>query len=201
MDISEVKCLVDSIMAKNNGIVKKEEFKNLGIDYRRINQLVSQGQLIRLKKGYYTNRVENLSESTFVALLFQDSNLCMESALYAYGYIKERPYGWYLAVDRNTSKSRFNMDYPKIIPVYTDENILQLGRTKICFEGNYFGIYDKDRLICDCIKYENKLERSVYHSAISSYLLDSDKNIDNLLLYAKKRRVQSKVNSLIKVWL
>ena len=146
---------------KNNGIVKKEEFKKLGIDYRRINQLVEQGQLVRLKRGYYTNKVENLSESTIVALLFQDSILCMESALYAYGYIKERPYGWYLAVDRNTSKSRFNMDYPKIILIYTDENILQLGRSKIYLDGNYFGIYDKDRLICDCIKYEHKMERSV----------------------------------------
>jgi len=52
-----------------------------------------------------------------VAKLFPDCVLNLENALYAYGYIKKKPYGWRLAVDKNTSKSRFKMDYPKIIPI------------------------------------------------------------------------------------
>ena len=47
--------------------------------------------------------------------LFPDGLLCMESALYAYGYISRKPVGFHIAVDKNTSKSRFKMEYPKVI--------------------------------------------------------------------------------------
>lgn len=101
--------------------------------------------------------MDDFSEDALVAALFPDAMLCMESALYAYGYIKEKPYGWTLAVDKNTSKSRFKMDYPRIIPFYTEPTALMLGATTIELGGNTFGIYDKERMICDCLKYESRL--------------------------------------------
>lgn len=37
-----------------------------------------------------TDRVDDFSEDALVAGTFPDAMLCMESALYAYGYIKEK---------------------------------------------------------------------------------------------------------------
>ena len=127
--------------------------------------------------------------------------LCMESALFAYGYLKEKPYGWHLAVDKNTSKSRFKMDYPKVIPYYTEPESLQLGATKIRLEDCEFGIYDKERLICDCLKYESKLSREQYKTALMAYINDSEKDISALMEYARERKVVKKVQSMIGVWL
>ena len=36
--------------------------------------------------------------------------------------------------------------------------------TTIEFNGNTFGIYDKERLICDCLKYESKMEHDDFKS-------------------------------------
>lgn len=186
---------------ENGGIAKKEQLAKLGVDYRRILDFVENKDIIRIKNGYYTYGVERFTEEALVSKLFPDALLCMESALYAYGYISRKPFGFHLAVDKNTSKSRFKMDYPKIIPYYTEPEVLTLGASTITYENYEFQIYDKDRLICDCLKYESKLTREDFKEAIQSYIKDEDKDIAALMEYARERKVLKRVQSLIGVWL
>lgn len=186
---------------ENGGIVKKDQLAELGIDYRRILDFVESKDVIRIKNGYYTYGIERFTEEDLVAKLFPDGVLCMESALYAYGYISHKPYGFHIAVDKNTSKSRFKMDYPKVIPYYTEPEVLTIGVSKITYEGSEFQIYDKDRLICDCLKYETKMNREDFKEAVQSYIKDQDKDISALMEYARERKVVKRVQSLIGVWL
>ena len=186
---------------ENGGIVKKEQLSDLGIDYRRILDFVGRKEIIRIKNGYYTYGVDRFSEEELVAKLFPDGLLCMESALYAYGYISRKPYGFTIAVDKNTSKSRFKLDYPKVIPYYTEPESLKIGATNINYADCQFQIYDKERVICDCLKYESKMDRMDFKEAIQSYIKDEDKDISALMEYARDRKVVKKVQSLIGVWL
>lgn len=186
---------------ENGGIAKKEQLAALGIDYRRILDFVENNELIRIKNGYYTYGIERFSEEALVSKLFPDGVLCMESALYAYGYISRKPFGFHIAVDKNTSKSRFKMDYPKVIPYYTEPEVLKIGVATIQYEENEFQIYDKDRLICDCLKYESKMNREDFKEALQSYIKDEDKDISALMEYARERKVVKRVQSLIGVWL
>ena len=186
---------------KNGGIVKKEQLSDLGIDYRRILDFVENKDIIRIKNGYYTYGVDRFSEEELVAKLFPDALLCMESALYAYGYISRKPFGFTLAVDKNTSKSRFKLDYPKVIPYYTEPESMKIGASEIEYAGCNFQIYDKERVICDCLKYESKMDRTDFKEAIQSYIKDEEKDISALMEYARERKVVKKVQSLIGVWL
>ncbi|MBQ8519183.1 MAG: type IV toxin-antitoxin system AbiEi family antitoxin domain-containing protein [Agathobacter sp.] len=185
----------------NGGIAKKEQLAALGIDYRRVLDFVENNDVIRIKNGYYTYGIERFSEEALVSKLFPDGLLCMESALYAYGYISRKPVGFHIAIDKNTSKSRFKLDYPKVIPYYTEPEVLTIGATTISYEGCDFQIYDKDRLICDCLKYESKMNREDFKEALQSYIKDEDKDISALMEYARERKVVKRVQSLIGVWL
>ncbi len=183
------------------GVAKREQLTGLKVSYRRILDFVEEGKLIRIKSGYYTDRIDRFTEEELIARLFPDARLCMDSALYAYGYISQKPYGWHLAVDKNTSKARFRMDYPKVIPYYTEPEALEIGSVTMELWGNTYRIYDRERLICDCLKYEAKLDREVFKEAIQSYIADEEKDISALLDYAAERRVVKKVQALIGVWL
>ena len=185
----------------NGGIAKKEQLIALGIDYRRILDFVENKDVIRIKNGYYTYGIERFSEEALVSKLFPDGLLCMESALYAYGYISRKAAGFHIAIDKNTSKSRFKLDYPKVIPYYTEPEVLTIGASTILYEGSKFQIYDKDRLICDCLKYESKMNREDFKEAFQSYIKDEDKDISALMEYARARKVVKRVQSLIGVWL
>lgn len=186
---------------EKGGIVKKEEFAELNIDYRKILAFVESGDMVRIKNGYYTDRKDRFTEEELIAKLFPDARLCLESALYAYGYISQKPFAWHLAVDKNTSKSRFKMDYPKVIPYYTEPEALELGSASIELNGLSFQIYDKERMICDCLKYEGKLEHEIFKEAVQSYIRDEEKDISRLMEYARARKVVTRVQSLIGVWL
>lgn len=192
---------VKDFILKNGGIVKKSTLNELGIDYRRILDFVEKGDLIRLKNGYYTIRISDFSEEELIAKLFPDAVLNLESALYAYGYISSKPFGWRLAVDKNTSKSRFKMDYPKVIPMYAEPETLEIGVTEIDFAGAKMKIFDKERLICDCLKYEDKMEREFFKEGMMAYIKDPKKDIAKLMQYARERRVVKKVQNVIGVWL
>lgn len=195
--LGKIKAEIDA----RGGIAKKEQLSALGIDYRRILDFVESGEIIRIKNGYYTDRIDRFTEEELIARLFPDALLCMESALYAYGYISQKPFGWRLAVDKNTSKSRFQIDYPKVIPYYTEEEALLIGASTITLGGSTFRIYEKERVICDCLKYESKMERATFQEAVQAFIRDEDKDISLLMEYAHKRRVVKKVQSLIGVWL
>ncbi len=192
---------IQKLMEENGGIVKAAELHSLGMDYRRIQTFVQSGLLERVKSGYYAMNYQKKREEDLIAAMFSDGVLSMESALYCYHYLKNKPFKWAIAVDKNTSKSRFKIDYPLVQPYYTEPEVLKLGVDEIPFGSSKMSIYSKERLICDILKYENRMERDDLQQALRAFLTDKDKDIAKLLYYAKERRVLSKIRNQIGVWL
>lgn len=189
------------LIEEKGGVAKTAEITDLGIDYRRIQKFVEEGKLERIKSGYYSVAFKEKSEEDMIPVLFPDGVLCMETALYYYGYLKERPYVWHIAIDKNTSKSRFKMDYPIVQPYYSEPEALKIGVRPIKLPGGIMKIYEKERLICDCLKYEDKMDRSSLKKGLLTFLIDEEKDIAKLMTYAKERRVVEKVRNRIGVWL
>lgn len=192
---------IDKLVNEKDGLAQTAEIVALGIDYRRILQFVKEGCLIRVKSGYYTTKYCDYSEEERIARMFPDGILTMETALYYYGYRKERPYEWHIAVSKNTSKSRFKIDYPNVRPYYCEPSVLELGVTTIDMAGKEMKIYTKDRLVCDCLKYQEKMSREDFKTAVLTYIQDDKKDVAALMTCAKERKVMKKVQSMIGIWL
>jgi len=188
-------------MEINGGIMRTSQLYELPMDFRKIQQFVEEGILERIKSGYYGMGFSAKSEETMVCELFSDGVLCLETALFYRGYIKARPVCWQIAVDKNTSKSKFKINYPPVKPYYLEPDVLMLGAEKRSLgEGNMF-VYNIERLICDCLKFEEKLEREILQQLLRQYIEEPQKDIQKLLEYAKIRRVTQKVQNRIGVWL
>lgn len=193
---------IRELVRAHDGVVKTAEPYTLGIDYRRIQSFVDWGVLLRVKNGYYSLQEQKLSEDEMVYRLFgEDGVLTMETALYIYGYLPTKPAEYQIAVDKNTSKSRFHLNYPFVHPYYSEPKVLTLGVTQIAFGGGMMKIYDRERLMCDCLKYEDRLDREDLKKALLAYIAEPSKDISRLLCYAKERKVLSKVQNRIGVWL
>lgn len=192
---------MEKLMEENGGIVKTSQLYTLGMDYRRIQSFVDYGVIERVKNGYYAMNYRKKREEDIIASMFSDCVLSMESALYCYHYLKNKPYKWALAVDKNTSKSRFKLDYPLVQPYYTEPEVLNLGVEVIPFGSSEMKIYRKERLICDMLKYEDRLDREDLQQALRAFIMDKNKDVAELLSFAKERKVLSKVRNQIGVWL
>jgi len=156
----------------------------------------------RLKFGYYQWQDERaFSEATVIARLFPDAVICMESALQYYGYTDRTPATWCLAVDKHSTKSRFNIDYPSVKPHYIPEEQMTLGVEMINIEDTDLKIFNRERVICDCLRQENKMDVEIFNKAIQAYIKDPKKNVPRLMEYAKILRTGNKVRKMIGVWL
>lgn len=195
--------IVIEVNVKDEGLLRTEQLNRLGLFSREIAKLVEMGELERIRQGYYriVEDVDEVSDAKLISELYPDGVLCMTTALFYYGYSDRTPLTWDIAVDRNTSKARFNIDYPYVKPYYIDKAHLDYGITEAVYEDCILKIFDRDRLICECIKHENKMDREIYNKAIQAYINDSKKNVTNLLDYAKRRNIHKKVRERIGVWL
>lgn len=188
-------------MEANGGLLKTAQLYQLHVDYRKIQSFVEEGILERVKNGYYGMGFSGLPEEDMVAELFADGVLCLESALYYQGYIAMPPAYWHIAVDKNTSKSRFKMKYPLVQPYYAEPEVLELGVETVSVGKKEMKVYNKERMICDCLKFEEKLDRNVLQQALLMYIRESGKDIQRLMEYARVRKVTQKVQNRIGVWL
>jgi predicted transcriptional regulator of viral defense system len=187
----------------NQDLIRTSELNRLSIYSKGISELVEGGYIERVKQGYYriVEHTEDHSEAKLISQLYPDGIICMVSALFYYGYSDRTPINWDIAIDRNVSKARFNIDYPYVKPYYIDKAHLEYGVTEGQYEDCVLKIFDRDRLICECIKHENKMDREIYNKAIIKYINDPGKSVTNLLDYAKKRNIHKKVRERIGVWL
>ena len=170
--------------------------------YRDIQRMLDEGLIEKVKRGYY-HWIEDYgtSEVALINSLFPDAVFCMETALFFYKYRDRNPAEWNITVDKNTSRQRTNIDYPFIKAYRVEPALLNLGETDGIIEFTKVRIYDRDRTICDVLRNMSKMDKEVFNKAIQSYVKDPQKNIPNLMEYAKALRVQKKVNDLIGVWL
>lgn len=186
---------------ENGGLIKSADLGECGVDFRRIQSFVAEGKLTRVKNGYYTSKLLKYTEEELVVAMFPDGVFTLESGAYYYGYLKKRPAHWSIAISKNTSKSRFKLDYPIVIPSYTEPDVLERGVTEIDVADKKMKIYTKERLICDILKYQEKMEPKEFKEAVLAYIMDEDKNVADLMKFAKERKVLKKVQMMIGVWL
>lgn len=194
---------ISKMAQANGGVFRTSDLTALGYNTYAIRKLVNEHVIERIKPRYYRlcEAAEELSEAAQIAQLFPDGVLCMYTALFYYRYSDRTPLEWNIAVDRDTSKSRFKLDYPFVQPYYMKKELLSFGVTTADYGDCTMQIFDRDRLICECIFYENKMDRETYNKAIRGYVADTKKNVSKLLEYAEKRRILKKVKDRIGVWL
>ena len=170
--------------------------------YRDIQRMLDEGLIEKVKRGY-DHWIEDYgtSEVALINSLFPDAVFCMETALFYYKYSDRNPAEWNITVDKNTSRQRTNIDYPFVKAYRVEPALLSLGETDGIIEFTKVRIYDRDRTVCDVLRNMSKIDKEIFNKAIQNYVKDPQKNIPNLMEYAKALRVQKKVNDLIGVWL
>ena len=190
------------IFDRYGGMMRTSQLADEKVYYQQREQLLTSGVIEKVRRGYYQwVNPDDFSEVRTVKRLFPDGIFCMDTALRYYGYSDRTPGQWHLAVSKDSGKSRFRIDYPFVKPYFLEPAVLELGLTKGNMDGHEIRIYDKDRVICDCLRYRNKMDKEIFNKAIQNYVNDPGKSIPKLLEYAEPLRVKRTAKDLIGVWL
>ena len=186
---------------KHGGVLKTSELKAVGLNSRQIKKLLNNNEIAKIKQGYYELTGVITSEEVIISRLFPNAVIFLESALHYYEYTDRIPLAWQLAVDRDSNKSKYKIDYPFVEPFYQEPKFLNIGVNTIEIDNTSIKIFDRDRTICDLMRYENKIEKEVFANAVMRYIKDPKKNIRRLYEYAKIFNITQKVQIHIGKWL
>jgi predicted transcriptional regulator of viral defense system len=197
MNSTEIK----DIFNKHSGVMKTRELYDAGVLKHELKKLTDTGILERITKGYYKLFDEEISDIKLISILIPEGVLCFDTALFYYEYSDRTPMEWHIAVYKDISKAKVRLDYPYIKPYFIERKILNMGVEEVTIEDVRVKIYSRDRLICDCLKYENKMDVELFNKAIQAYINDPKKNISKLMEFAKARGVTKKVYDKIGTWL
>lgn len=193
---------VKKIIKNNGGIAKTADFVAEGFSNYDVATLCKEKYIERIRHGYYRIPGQgDIKEEQVLASLLPESIVCIESALFYYGYSDFVPRKWSIAVSRTFSRTKLKIDFLATKVYFVQPALLEVGKTNGNFNGVNLAVYDRERTICDCFKYRTKLDKEMFNKALNAYAVDKKKNLSNLTSYAKKMRVYKKLMDVMEVLL
>ena len=194
---------VNKVFASVGEIAKKSDFISAGVRDQDVYTLLKQGYIERVKKGYYKLAVgDEPKEELILSKLMTHGIVCVESALFYYGYSDFAPREWSIAVPRSFSRTVKAIQAEVPVKAYYVQNSMHhLGETTGSFNGVTLPVYDRERTVCDCFKYRTKLDNEIFNKAVNAYVTDEIKNLANLSKYAKEMSVYKKMMNVMEVLL
>ena len=192
----------ERIFKMYDGIMRTCELTKEGIMYQQLQNLINEGYVEKIKYGYYQWQDEKaFTEVSVIASLFPEAIICDVSAALYYDYTDRVPGTWHVAVDNKSARNKFKMDFPKIKPHFIDEKRLDIGVSEGEIDGIPVKIYDRERVVCDCLRHINTMDGEIFNTIIQRYIKDEAKDAARLMAYAAKLGVEEKARRVVGVWL
>lgn len=165
--------------------------------YRKILRDARAGEIIKVRNGVYATLDALAGGMIDIDAIVPGGILCLYSAWHHYGLTTQIPDSYYVAIGR---KRRIRLpESIDITLVYQKDELLDIGRTKTNIEGIEVAVYNRERCLCDAIKYRNKIGIDVMAEILNSYLSYPEMNLSLLSQYAKKLRVYNLLSNYLDV--
>jgi len=194
--------IAKDVFNKVGEIAKTADFVAAGLKNYDVISLCNQGYIQRIRNGFYRlSNGEEPKEEYLLSKLLPQGIVCVESALFYYGYSDFAPREWTVAIPRSFSRTIKAMQEVPVKAYYIQNEFHCCGVTSGNFNGITLPVYDRERTICDCFKYRTKLDNEIFNKAINAYVADPKKNLANLSKYAKEMGVYTKLMNVMEVLL
>jgi len=189
----------------HGGYALMKELKAASFQTRDIARLLKEGTIIKVKPGLY--RLVTLGDvvirlprikgsgSTIsqelidVSKALPDGVICLASALAFYDLTTFNPSEIYVAIPNAAKVPK--IDYPPLRVFYFRERFYKPGIEKIEVPNCTIRIYNKEKTICDMLRYRNKYGDDLALESLKTYLSRKEANVNKLRKYAEICQVKT----------
>jgi len=181
----EIERRILSFIAERGGYSKAEALRAEGFHSSYLTHLVESGALVRLKRGLYALASgDRRSELVDLQRAVPGAVFCLGTALSVHGIGTWEPPEVQLAIRRD---SRIALpEFPPVKLFSFSAIRYELGIVEKATEAGAIRVYDREKTICDVVRFRNSLGMDIAMEALREYLKGRDKNIPRLLEYAKR---------------
>lgn len=184
---------------KSDGLITTKEIESLGIGRYRIKDYVDEGLMVRESHGIYSVVKEMTDEYAALQKRSQKAIYSYATALFFHGLSDRAPRTIDITLPQGYNASRLKKANPNLRIHYVKPDILELGVLDIKTpQGATVKAYNKERCICDLIKYHRSIDKQIFTQAIKTYFSDSY-NAREIIKMAKLIGVENEVRKYMEV--
>lgn len=160
------------LFAAHHGYMSYADLQKERVTILQIRELENDGTVQKFSRGWYWCRkcgIEKADDYKYIEIAKVNPNavICLESACYLCGMIREAPQVVKVATERG-DRRKMEMDFP--VQRYFFQNTGLEG--EICTKETEFGsyrYYGFERTVCDCIRLKEKMDEKVYLEVVGIY--------------------------------
>ena len=141
----------------------KELLKTYKSNYQ-IEKAVNEQKIFKIEKGIYSDK-KNVHYLEVITKKYPEAIITGESAYYYHNLTDVIPDRIYLATKREASRIRDK----RIKQILVSDNLFELGKENIVFEGVSITIYNKEKMLIELIKNKSSIPFDYYKEVILNY--------------------------------
>ena len=192
--------ILDNLVESGNGYLRTSQVLEQRISKPTLAEYVSKRNMERVAQGVYLAADAWPDELYLLSLTNSRIVFSHETALFLHGLMERVPK--YTSV---TVKAGYNASHlrNKGIRVYqVKPDVVDLGVTEVeTGFGNKVRVYDKERTICDILRYKDSMDVQIFQYAMKEYMAGNQKNLNHLMAYAKKFQIEPVMRTYTEVML
>lgn len=188
-------------LVKNHDYITPRIAEKSGISKFKFYKYVHENGLEAVSRGVYSTGSGWVDELYVLHQRCPNAVFSHDEAFYYHGLIDREPFIHTLTIYSGYNSHRLTADGS--CKVYTvKRELLDIGKSVVKDnDGNLIPMYDLERTICDLMRSRNSIEVQDLNSALKAYVSRKDKNLNQLMEYAKLFRVDNVIRRYMEVLL
>ncbi len=183
---------LEEMMDKNNGYLVTSEVAAAGISKTYLAQFVREHSLERMAHGVYMS--DDAWADDYYTLYVTNKKIVFshESALYLYDMMEREPSATMVTVPAGYNATHLRSRGIRVYQVKPELYEIGISRSMTNM-GHEVAVYDRERTLCDTIRYHDDMDTQTFRSAMREYMWGSEKNLRRLMQYAAAFGIKEKV--------
>ena len=188
-------------LVKNHDYITPRIAEKSGISKFKFYKYVHENGLEAVSRGVYSTGSGWVDELYVLHQRCPNAVFSHDEAFYYHGLIDREPFIHTLTIYSGYNSHRLTADGScKVYSVKRE--LLDIGKSVVKDnDGNLIPMYDLERTICDLMRSRNSIEVQDFNSALKAYVSRKDKNLNQLMEYAKLFRVDNVIRRYMEVLL
>lgn len=171
-----------------------------GISKHALYNFIRDNGFEKAAHGVYASPETWEDENYILSLRCPQGVLSHDEALYYHGLTDREPLQKTITIYTGYGTSRMVADGIKVFTV--KKELLDIGKEIVKTSyGHDIPLYNRERTICDLIRSKNRFEIQDFQTALKTYIMGKNKNLNRLMEYAKLFHVDKKIREYMEVLL
>ena len=184
----------------NSGILLTKNAIEAGISKHALYNFIRDNGFEKAAHGVYASPETWEDENYILSLRCPQGVLSHDEALYYHGLTDREPLQKTITIYTGYGTSRMVADGIKVFTV--KKELLDIGKEIVKTSyGHDIPLYNRERTICDLIRCRNRFEIQDFQTALKTYIMGKNKNLNRLMEYAKLFHVDKKIREYMEVLL